>query len=200
MARKKRGSSEINASSMADIAFLLLIFFLVTTTFDRDQGIQRKLPQKIDDEITAESKRRNVFLVFINKNDQLLVNGTLGDIELLKEDVKEFILNPDNKPNLPEFRTEVIDILGEVKISKGVVSLQSDRGTSYNTYIEVQDVLARAFRELREERALKEFGVTYTQLKKMHEKGNEGAGQRAKAIEEVIPISISEAKPKETTI
>jgi biopolymer transport protein ExbD len=200
MAKKaKRQVQEINASSMADIAFLLLIFFLVTTTFDSDYGIQRKLPEKIDIKTPPpEVKRRNVFLVLVNREDMLLVNGAPGDINLLKEDVKNFILNPNDDPNLSEKKEINSKGFGQVKISKGVVSLQNDRGTSYKKYIEVQNVLAAAFNEMRNERAKAEFNVSYDDLKAMAAKANEDAIKKCEAIEEVLPLSISEAQPKDT--
>jgi biopolymer transport protein ExbD len=156
---------EINAGSMADIAFLLLIFFLMTTTMDIDSGITRKLPSPpqtpIDDIIINE---RNVYIVLVNTYDQLFVEKEVMDISQLKDGVKEFISNPADKKNLSEKKEIEIDGLGKVYISKGVVSLQNDRNTSYAKYIEVQNELVKAFNELRDEYARSKFGMPFEDL------------------------------------
>jgi biopolymer transport protein ExbD len=187
MAKK---TPELNASSMADIAFLLLIFFLVTTTMDVDSGISRKLPPPIDPAniVDVQVNERNVLKVLVNKNDMLLVDGKQADLRNLREDVKTFIKNPQRLETLPEFRTEDIPELGgEIKISKGIVSLKNDRGTSYDMYIRVQNELAAAFNELKDELSRTHFGTKYTEL------GNE---DYIKAINKAIPVSISEAEPE----
>lgn len=196
--RKKRELQEINASSMADIAFLLLVFFLVTTTFDSDYGIQRKLPEKRKDqpEVEKETKRRNAFVILVNREDRILVNGEEGDIRKLKDDVVEFILNPQNKENLSEKKTFNSKYFGEVLVSKGVVVLQNDRGTSYKRYIEVQNVLAKAFNEMRNNLARQYFNTSYDELKYLSERADKDAMQKVEALEEIMPLSISEAQPK----
>jgi biopolymer transport protein ExbD len=196
--RRKRELQEINASSMADIAFLLLVFFLVTTTFDSDYGIQRKLPEKRKDqpEVEKETKRRNAFVILVNREDRILVNGEEGDIRKLKDDVIEFILNPQNKENLSEKKTFNSKYFGEVLVSKGVVVLQNDRGTSYKRYIEVQNVLAKAFNEMRNNLARQYFNTSYDELKYLAERADKDAIQKVEAIEEIMPLSISEAQPK----
>lgn len=184
-----RPVSEINAGSMADIAFLLLIFFLVTTTMDVDSGIMRKLPPLPDPTVEPPPvKKRNTFVVLVNAADQLLVNGKPGSIESLKEDTKEFLANPYDKEDLPEKRLEVIDYIGEYPVSKGIISLQNDRGTSYDMYIQVQNELATAIRELRNELSMQKFGVKFTALKDE---------ELVKAIQKAIPVPISEAEPKD---
>lgn len=194
----KRSAPEINTGSMADIAFLLLVFFLVTTTMEQDTGIQRKLPEKQPEDITPpEVKRRNVFIVLVNRNDELLVNGEPGDIALLKDRVKEFILNPKNDENLPEKTPTVIESLGTYDVSKGVISLQNDRLTSFEKYLAVQDVLTRAFNELRNELASAKFGKTFDELQVLA-KTNPDYEKKSDAIKKAIPISISEAEPKQT--
>ena len=189
MARRKRELTEINAGSMADIAFLLLIFFLVTTTMDVDSGLLRKLPPPIDPEVPPPPpiKERNVFIVLVNRNDQLLVEGEIGDIKTLKNKAKQFISNFTNNPNLSAKKpSENIDLIGLYSISKGVISLQNDRGTSYNMYIQVQNELAAAYRELRDDLAMQKFGRKYKELSK----------PKKKAIRKAIPKMISEAEPK----
>ena len=187
MARK--ASQEINAGSMADIAFLLLIFFLVTTTMSVDSGILRKLPP-IDDteqELDKEVKERNVLIVLINKDNLLAVEGELTDISELKDLTKEFIENPLRKETLSERReAKEIEFFGMVETSKGVVSLQNDRSTEYGKYIEVQNELMAAFNELRNELAVRHFGMPYEDLEK----------DKQKAIRKYYPLTISEAEPR----
>src|SRR5512133_256540 len=131
--KKKRGMPELNTGSTADIAFLLLIFFLVTTTFDTDKGIVRMLPPMQEEQQKNEQKvkERNVFVVLVNAKDQLLVEGEPLDIRLLKERTKEFLLNPTNSPNLPEKEEKEVPLFGKVMVHKGVISLQNDIGTTY---------------------------------------------------------------------
>ena len=139
MARKK--TPEINATSTADIAFLLLIFFLVSTTMDVDSGLFRRLPpMPPEDKVQIPPvAKRNVLQVMVNKDDMLAVNSEMMDVSQLKAKTIEFILNKDNKPDLPSKKLKEIPFFGQVEISNGIVSLQSDRGTSYKMYIAVQD-------------------------------------------------------------
>lgn len=184
----KREVQEINAGSMADIAFLLLIFFLVATTMNVDTGLQRVLPpisdQKQDQEI--EVKKRNLLLVFVNTFDDIQMAGERMDITQVKDKAKEFILNPANSPDLPETTDTEIDLIGTYPVSQGVISLQNDRGTSYNKYIMVQNELTRAFNEVRNEVAVQKFGRTFGEL---------GEKER-EAITKAVPLKISEAEPK----
>ncbi|MCG9911161.1 MAG: biopolymer transporter ExbD [Flavobacteriales bacterium] len=199
--KKKREVQEINASSMADIAFLLLVFFLVTTTFDSDYGIQRRLPEKppSDQPPPPPINRRNIFLILVNSKDEMYVNGEVGDINLLKEEVKNFILNPTNDETLSAKKEVVSEKWGKtILVSKGVVSLQTDRNTSYNRYIEVQNVLAAAFNDLKNDLALSEFKTSYDELKEMATKGNVKAKENVEKVDEAIPLSISEATPRKS--
>lgn len=192
MARKKRTPPEINAGSMADIAFLLLIFFLVTTTMDVDTGLQRMLPPPLPPDMPEppEIKQRNVFVVLVNANNQLLVEGDWLDIRNLRKRAKEFIANPADKPDLPEKEMKEIPFFGIYPVSKQVISLQNDRGTSYETYIRVQNELAAAYNELRNELALSKFGKTYDELVRLGDK------EKTDAIKAIYPQRISEAEPK----
>ncbi len=184
MAKK---TPEINATSTADIAFLLLVFFLATTTMNVDSGMFRKLPpyQQDDTEVPKVAKR-NILQVLVNRNNQLAVNGELMDVSKLKERTIEFLLNPMNDENLPEKKVENIDLLGNVEVSKGIVSLQSDKGTSYEMYIAVQDQPAAAYNEVRDRKAVTKWGKKYSAL----------TSDQQEALRKQVPMSISEAEPK----
>ena len=182
-----REAPEINAGSMADIAFLLLIFFLVTTTMDVDTGITRKLPPPVEDDTEIDIKDRNIFKILVSNSDRIMVEGTVADISTLREDVKEFMTNPGNRDDLPEKEMRFIENLGEVEVSKGVVSLKNDRGTSYEMYIKVQNELTAAFGELRDEISLRYYGVKFTNLINENHR---------KAVQAAIPMAISEAEPE----
>jgi len=182
---------EVSAGSMADVAFLLLIFFLVTTTMDVDSGIVRKLPPPLpkDMEKPPPVKKRNIYSVLINSNDMLLINGNVGSLDDLRTNVKEFLTPhiPDN-PNFPQTKEIDVDFIGEYQKSKGIVSMQNDRGTSYKTYIHVQNELAAAVRELRDELSNQYFGMNFKTLLETDK-------NKAKAVQKAIPMSISEAEP-----
>lgn len=190
MARKV---PEINAGSMADIAFLLLIFFLVTTTMDTDKGLQRKLPPMPENDITPPDAppvhKRDVFVVLINSQDQLLVQNEPLDITQLKEKAKEFIANPANRDNLPEKANKFVEGLGREMFlcKKAIISLQNDMGTSYNAYISVQNELARAYDELRDEFSKAEWGKPFAELEEAKQNIVRG---------DIYPQIISEAEPK----
>ncbi len=176
MASRRRGLPQINAGSMADIAFLLLIFFLVTTTMDQDTGIARKLPPMPEEEQEKppEIKAKNIYVVLINSNNQLLVEGEWKEISQLKDGAKKFINNNGIDPKSSD------------NPQKAIISLQNDRGTNYMTYIRVQNELAAAYNELRNEAALDQFGEQYTNLNKSQQK----------EIRKIYPQKISEAEPK----
>ncbi len=207
MARK---TPEINGGSMADIAFLLLIFFLVATTMDIDTGIMRQLPPPPDPTVEPpEIKERNVFVVLINAQDRLFVENRVLQVGQLRQKTKEFLTNPRRSDNLSEQETfgekikaarekgesqkladlqRNMELLGDVSVSKGVISLRNDRGTSYDMYIQVQNELAAAVRELRDEMAEKNFGKKFNNLT------NE---EQVEAIKDAVPMPISEAEPKD---
>lgn len=173
---------------MSDISFLLLTFFLLTSSINTEQGIPRKLPPpKADDtkEQKVDINKRNVLNVLVNFRDEISVNGDVIMISELKEKAKVFFSNPTNDPSLPEKQSKSIDGIGDFAVSKGVVSLTNDQGTSYNMYVQVQNELQRAVNELRDETALQYFGKKYSVL--------DSAAQRA--VTQAIPMSISEAPP-----
>ena len=176
MARNRRSLPEINAGSMADIAFLLLIFFLVTTTMDQDTGIARKLPPMPEEEQEKppEIKAKNIYVVLINSKNELLVEGEWTEISQLKEGAKAFINNNGVDPTSSD------------SPEKAIISLQNDRGTEYVTYIRVQNELAAAYNELRNDAALSKFGEQFNNLNKTQQK----------EIKKMYPQKISEAEPK----
>jgi len=189
----KRKVQEINASSMADISFLLLIFFLVTTTMSVDKGLSRRLPPPLPPNMEKpdiDVKKRNIFIVLINSNNQLLVQGEALDVKELKEKAKTFIKNEADDASLPEklpVEVEFDGIKEQVLTTKNhVISLQNDRGTQYQRYIEVQNELVAAYNELRNEMAQARFGMLYDELDE----------NRQKAIQTIYPQKISEAEPK----
>ena len=188
MARKSRETPEINGGSMADIAFLLLIFFLVATTMDIDTGLARKLPPYNPDQENSDDKvkERNIYVVLINQYDQLLVEGKEMDIRRLRAETKEFIVNPQDKEDLPEKTAKELPFFGEVQVSKGIVSLQNDLGTSYGMYIKVQNELIAAYNEVRDEVAMQKFGKHFDDLPE----------DKQDAIKDYYPQVISEAEPK----
>ena len=178
---------ELNSTSTADIAFLLLVFFLTTTTMNVDSGLFRRLPPYNEDNTEAPKvAKRNILQVLVNRNNQLLVNDELADINSLKDRTKEFILNKSDDADMPAKEAKEIPLFGPVEVSKGLVSLQSDRQTSYETYVAVQDQLTAAFREMRDEKALEKWGKRYDELD----------DELRSAVDKYIPMSISEAEPK----
>ena len=190
MARKKREVPEVNSSSTADIAFLLLIFFLITTSMDTDRGLARQLPpppeenQQKDD---IEIKERNMLPIFLNLYDQLMCGDDVITVDEVRERAKEFIANPNDEDNLPEKSAMDVEFFGNVMVTKNhVISLRCDRGSSYRVYLAVQNELVAAYNELRNELAMSQFGREYKEL----------GEDEQKAIREIYPQKISEAQPK----
>ena len=182
---------QINASSMADISFLLLIFFLVTTSMDVNQGLARRLPAPIPPDQKVEDKdinKRNLLVVKINSANQLMVQGQLMDVKQLREKAKEFILNANNADNFPKVSEEDFGApFGVVKYTKDhVISVQNDVDTQYQAYLDVQNELVAAYNELREECAQKYFHKAYNELEE----------EQQKQIQKIYPQKISEAEPK----
>ena len=182
---------QINASSMADISFLLLIFFLVTTSMDVNQGLARRLPapippdQKIED---TDINKRNLFVVKINWENKLLVQGQELDVKQLRAKAKEFIVNAEDAADMPKlFEEDFGEPFGTLKYTKEhVISVQNDAETQYQAYLEVQNELVAAYNELREECAQKYFHTAYTELDE----------EWQKKIQKIYPQKISEAEPK----
>jgi biopolymer transport protein ExbD len=172
---RDRMKNEINAGSMADIAFLLLIFFLVTTTIDVDKGITVKLPPWSDTPPEIQQLRsRNVFSVLVNAQDQLLVRGELTEIDDLRERAKEFISNPQRREDL------------STDPKNAIISLKNDRGTSYKQYLAVYNELKGAYDELWNEECQRLYGIPYS---------DDLPTAYKRAIKDKIPMVLSEAEP-----
>ena len=187
MAKKLPG---LNTSSTADIAFLLLCYFLMTTTMGSHTGLSRRLPPMPDEKQKTQDQkvnRRNIIIVKINSQDRLLAGTEPMDVSQLKDKIKIFLTNPTDDPTLPEKEVQEIEGLGNRQVSKGVISLQNDRGTSYQAYIAVQNELVKAVNELRDEASMAEFGKKFMQLDEDHQG----------IIKKLIPSYISEAEPKD---
>ncbi len=189
MPRKTPG---LNTQSTSDIAFLLLCYFLMTSTMDQQSGLQRRLPQMPDKNQKVEDtkvNKRNIIIVKINSSDRLFAGDQLLDVSQLKDKIKEFLTNPNDDPNLPEREMKVIEGYGEYPVSKGVISLQNDRGTSYKSYIAVQNELVKAVNEVRDEFSKQWTGRPYLFLTE----------DQQKIVREAVPQNISEAEPKDVT-
>ena len=201
MARKKRKVPGLNGSSLADISFILLIFFLITTSMDTDTGLVRRLPQPPDpnqQEEDVKVKGRNVLVVQVNMNNEILYyygdeakRVTVSDVQPadLRKVAKEFIANPENKANMPEFHPAdpPLPLLGAYPITKNhIISVQTDRSTSYDVYFQIQNELMAAYNELRNEFAREKFGKYFRDLTE----------DERLAVTGVYPMKISEAEPK----
>lgn len=167
--KTRRDSLAVNAGSMADIAFLLLIFFLVTTTIAEEKGVLVRLPEWSPDEITQPVPDKDVLLVLVNKLDDLLVE----DEEVALSQVPRLLQDHIRQPGIDP-RTKV-------------VSLTHDRGTSYARYLEVYDALKTGYHALWDDESMKLYGIRYDVVSEAQQK----------AIRDAIPMVISEAEPTE---
>ena len=179
----------INSTSTADIAFLLLCYFLMSSSMGSQSGLSRRLPPMPapDQQLTDQKvNRRNIIVVRINSSDRLFAGSEPIDISMLKDRIKIFLTNPNNDPDLPERKMTAIEGLGEeYPVSQGVISLQNDRGTSYQAYIAVQNELVKAINELRDEFSLARYGKVFTALDE----------DTQEIVKDAIPQNISEAEP-----
>ncbi len=175
--RKKR-DAEIPSASMADIAFLLLIFFLVTTTIDADKGIYMQLPPPIEDNNPPpEINQRNLLNVLVSADGQVLIDNEVTNVSAIRDIVKRHILNNGREPNF------------SVSPDKAVTSFKTKRGLPYETYIAVLDEIKSAYNEVRDEAARQEFGVSYGEYRARLEDGEEDT------IADKYPLKISLAEP-----
>lgn len=191
MARKKRTMPGVNSSSTADMAFILLIFFLTATSMNTDKGLARQLPPPVPDELKnqeSDIKMRNVLRILINSQNQISCQGEYIDVKLLKNKAKEFIVNKNNSSDMPQkVLLKDVPFLGDIMATKNhVVSLQSDRGTEYKVYIDVQNEIVAAYNEIRDEFSLEHFNKKYEELDDDHQK----------SVRAVFPQKISEAEPR----
>ncbi|MCF6180407.1 biopolymer transporter ExbD [Lutibacter sp.] len=201
---RRTENSEINAGSMADIAFLLLIFFLVTTTMDVDSGIARKLPEKTKVESKVTIKEKNILDIVVNRNNQLLVenaNVKVGDIKKLAMD---FIDNggglsapKDGKPGEPcDYCNGAKDPASSDHPTKAIISLTSSRGTTYGMYITIQNEIEMAYNELRNNLSLKLYNRSYSDLKKDYKNDkSEAIKTKLDNLKAKYPQIITEPEP-----
>jgi len=201
-----RSAPEVNAGSMADIAFLLLIFFLVTTTIETDSGINRKLPPIQDEnEPPPPLKERNIFIVLINSNGDLLVEDEPMDLKNLKQAAVQFLDNGGGKGDEAcTYCRGAKDPSSSDNPVKAVISLQNNRLTKYSDYIAVQNELVAAYNELRNREAKRMYGVEFTEMEEMFKSesftGNKDKlKERIKVIKDMYPQKLSEAEPKRTS-
>jgi biopolymer transport protein ExbD len=204
----RRNVPEINAGSMADIAFLLLIFFLVATTMDVDTVISRRLPQKQPENTPPppELKEKNVFEIMINRNDQMLIEKKdYMNLKELKTAVLEFLDNGGGEGNKGVGKCDyckggpdgIVDEHSSDHPNKAVISLKTDRGTSYNMFLSVHDVLGQAYTELRNREAMKLYGVSYEDLldEQAKDRDDEDIAKKIDKVRELFPEIISEVEP-----
>ncbi len=199
----KRSAPEVNAGSMADIAFLLLIFFLVTTTIETDSGISRKLPPPLDETVEPPIlKQKNIFVVELNKNNDLLVEEAPMELKDLRAAAVAFL---DNGAGQGEdacgYCRGAKDPTSSDNPDKAVISLRNNRETSYATYIAVQNELVAAYTELRNREAQRLFQKTFVQMEKdlkdVNYSGNKSTlKEQIKKVQLLFPEKLSEAEPK----
>ena len=190
----KRKVPGLNASSTADISFILLIFFLVTTSMDTDRGLAVRLPNPPEEnqQDPPKIRERNSMVVYVNMNNQIMVTvkkkSQECEISEIREIAKEFIANPNNDPDLPELiPVELPAPFGVQSVTKNhVISFQTDRATNYDTYFQVENELYGAYNELRDDLARKTFGRPY----------KECSEDEQLACRQYYKCVISEAEPK----
>lgn len=196
---RRKGAPEVNAGSMADIAFLLLIFFLVTTTIETDAGLDRMLPpMDPPEDIDVVIKQKNIFTVNINKNGQLLVEDNLMDLKNLRAAAVAFLENGgDGSCNYCKGRK---DLASSDNPEKAIISLKNDRETKYATYITVQNELVGAYNDLRNREAQRLYGDDFTKMEAEYLNPETPSGIRedlkdkVKRIQEMFPQKLSEAE------
>ncbi|MDR1357244.1 MAG: biopolymer transporter ExbD [Tannerellaceae bacterium] len=190
MARKKRKMPEVNSTSTADIAFMMLLFFLLTSSMDTDRGLPRRLPPPVPKDQKNQDvdiKKRNILVVLINSTNQILCGDVYVQLDQLKDRIKEFVENPTNNEHMPELIEVDVPYFGVRKVPKNhVISLQNNRDTSYQAYIDVQSEIAAAYNELRDDISLQKFGRKFADLDE----------EQQKAVQTIYPQKVSEAEPK----
>lgn len=204
----KRSAPEVNAGSMADIAFLLLIFFLVTTTIETDSGLNRKLPPMEDQVDPPIIREKNIFTVVVNKNDQLLVEEELTDIKDLRSLAVAFL---DNGGGVGEEACDYCqgerDESSSDNPDKAIISLKNNRETSYKVYIAIQNELVAAYNELRNREFLRLYpsvGLNFVDAQKKYDDprtsvdDSEDLKLKLEVVKKMFPQKLSEAEPSKT--
>ncbi|PIB27421.1 biopolymer transporter ExbD [Maribacter sp. 4U21] len=200
---RRAGAPEVSAGSMADIAFLLLIFFLVTTTIETDAGLDRMLPPIEPPDTDVVIKQKNIFQVNINKNGQLLADEELIELKDLREKAKAFLDNggaPSGSPEYCNYCKGKRDASSSDNPSKAIISLKNDRETKYSTYITVQNELVGAYNDLRNREAQRLFKKDFTDMEAEYlnpetpDDVKEELKEKVKRIQDLFPQKLSEAE------
>ena len=203
----RRENPEINAGSMADIAFLLLIFFLVTTTMDVDSGVSVKLPEKIDIEDPPKIKEKNIFEISINRNNQLFVDDQIMELKDLKETTMKFMDNGGGVGNPApgeEIGKECDYCKGDKDPSssdhpnKAIISIESDRASEYGIYVAVRNEVLRANAELRNRLSQEKYGMSFVELEEAFKDSGRKDEELKKKVEDIktsYPQIISDTDP-----
>jgi biopolymer transport protein ExbD len=200
---RRKGAPEVNAGSMADIAFLLLIFFLVTTTIETDAGLDRMLPPIEPPETDVVIKQKNIFTVSINKSGQLLVEEELMNLDDLRNAAIAFLDNGGAAAGLPEYCNYCQgkrDASSSDNPQKAIISLKNDRETAYKTYITVQNELVGAYNDLRNREARRLYNRDFTEMESEYlnpetpSSVRDELKEKVKRIQELFPQKLSEAE------
>ena len=205
----KRSAPEVNAGSMADIAFLLLIFFLVTTTIETDSGLNRKLPP-IEDVIDPPIiKEKNILPVVINKYNQLLVEEEIVELKDLRSVAMDFLDNGGGKgEDACDFCRGKRSPSSSDNPVKAIISLKNDRETAYKVYISVQNELVAAYNELRNRefsRLYPSMQMNFIEAQKIYDDPRTSTDRKLdlkpklSVIKELFPMKLSEAEPSKTS-
>lgn len=189
--RKKREIPQVNSSASADIAFLLLVFFLIASSMGSEKGIFKRLLPNVSENVVEEKKeiqKRNLLVIKIDAENQVFCGEMPTALGELKKIASDFISNPENEESLPEKNEKEIPLLGKIPVSSNhIISLQISRNSSYNTYLSVQNELHAAYNSLRNELSMNRFNKLFAALDV----------EQQTAIREVYPQRIAENEIKE---
>ena len=188
--QRKHRVPELNTTSTADISFMLLTFFLVTTSMETDKGIARQLPPMPagGEQSVNEVKRRNVMVIDIGAGDSLACNGRPVDMASLKGRVMEFVDNKSGSSALPERIERNIPLLGKCAVTANhVIFIHADRAATYKAYFGVQDAVTAAYNTLRDRLAEERFGRRYSEC----------TDAQQEAVREYYPMRLSEGDLEE---
>ena len=200
---RRKGAPEVNAGSMADIAFLLLIFFLVTTTIETDAGLDRMLPPIEPPDTDVVIKQKNIFTVSINKSGQLLVEEELMNLEDLRDAAIAFLDNggaPAGSPEYCNYCQGKRDAFSSDNPQKAIISLKNDRETAYKTYITVQNELVGAYNDLRNRESRRLYNRDFTEMESEYlnpetpSSVRDELKEKVQRIQELFPQKLSEAE------